>query len=69
MIYFLAIFLVFQNPNREIQFLLNPAYPPPEMGMEETATNLVALYELVDYALTKGFEPLDINSWQWCVTK
>jgi len=60
---------VFQNPNREIQFLLNPTYPPPEMGMEETATNLVALYELIDYALTKGFEPLDINSWQWRVAK
>ena len=60
---------MFQNPNREIQFLLNPAYPPPEMGMEETATNLVALYELVDYALTKGFEPLNINGWPWRIAK
>lgn len=69
MAYFLAIFFSFQNPNREIQFLLNPAYPPPEMGMEETATNLVSLYELVDYALARGLEPLNINSWPWRVAK
>lgn len=45
----------------EVKFYVNPSHPPPEMGMTETATNFISFYDLLDYAICKGLEPLKLR--------